>query len=372
MEAEDGEEIPPDAVWRRMTADDAADAGTLALAMNNATNNASLVLAFELSKSGKVLLFVGDAQAGNWRSWSEDEFDDDGTKVTAQDLLARTVLYKVGHHGSHNATLKGKANSKNACLAWMAQGRHAAEFAAMITAVEAWAHAGPLQGTRRIDHVVGEAGRQAELERPHQPAGGEIVGDQGAAAEHDALAPDRRLDRVIGRQERRTAVRVDSVDPGAAQPDGPIDREHIVQERVAREIGGRAQRMPAFEQFRAADRKMIFLHQQLGRQTGILAAAAANGDVDPVADEIREPLRRRHPHVDIAVGASESRQPGHKPPRGERVDRADADDAEVCPVAADVAAARCSRTSRISAAKDAPTGVNRTERLARIISCTPR
>ncbi len=26
--------------------------------------------------------------------------------VRADDLLARTVLYKVGHHGSHNATLK--------------------------------------------------------------------------------------------------------------------------------------------------------------------------------------------------------------------------------------------------------------------------
>jgi hypothetical protein len=31
----------------------------------------------------------------------------DGTKtVTAHDLLSRTVFYKVGHHGSHNATLK--------------------------------------------------------------------------------------------------------------------------------------------------------------------------------------------------------------------------------------------------------------------------
>ena len=45
---------------------------------------------------------------------------------------------------------------------------------------------------------------------------------------------------------------------------------------------------------------------------------------------------------------------------------------EVCPVAADVAAARCSRASRISVAKDAPIGVSRTERLARIINCTPR
>ena len=28
--------------------------------------------------------------------------------VTGPDLLARTVFYKVGHHGSHNATLKEK------------------------------------------------------------------------------------------------------------------------------------------------------------------------------------------------------------------------------------------------------------------------
>jgi len=26
--------------------------------------------------------------------------------VTGPDLLARTVFYKVGHHGSHNATLR--------------------------------------------------------------------------------------------------------------------------------------------------------------------------------------------------------------------------------------------------------------------------
>jgi hypothetical protein len=142
-EADDGNEIPLNARWRRMTADDAAEAGALALAMNNATNNASLVLAFELSKRGKVLLFAGDAQAGNWRSWPEDDFDDEGVKLTAEDLLGRTVLYKVGHHGSHNATMKGKAGSHEASLAVMAQGKHAAEFVAMITAVEAWAHQKP-------------------------------------------------------------------------------------------------------------------------------------------------------------------------------------------------------------------------------------
>lgn len=143
QEVDDGHEISRNAGWRRLTSVDTADAGSLALAMNNATNNASLVLAFELSKGGKVLLFVGDAQAGNWRSWSDDKFDDDGTDITAEDLLRRTVLYKVGHHGSHNATLKGKAGSHEPCLAIMAQGKYASEFVAIITAVEAWAHQKP-------------------------------------------------------------------------------------------------------------------------------------------------------------------------------------------------------------------------------------
>ena len=31
-------------------------------------------------------------------------------------------------------------------------------------------HPGPPQGTLWIDHVIGEAGRQAEFEQPHQPA----------------------------------------------------------------------------------------------------------------------------------------------------------------------------------------------------------
>ncbi|MER9567234.1 hypothetical protein [Mesorhizobium sp. M0571] len=142
-DAPDGKSIHDNADWRRLKANEVADAGGLALAMSNATNNASLVLAFELSKDGKVLLFVGDAQAGNWRSWSEGLFKDGAAEVTAKDLLGRTVLYKVGHHGSHNATLNGKASSKQASLAWMAQGQNAGEFVAMITAVEAWAHQKP-------------------------------------------------------------------------------------------------------------------------------------------------------------------------------------------------------------------------------------
>lgn len=130
---------PDDAPWRRIDRDWLGSADQFALAMNNQTNNSSLVLAFELGKGGKVLLFAADAQRGNWLSWAKSDWDDDGTAVTARDLLARTVLYKVGHHGSHNATLDGKAEDEHPNLAWMGRGHHAREFTAMITAVRKWA-----------------------------------------------------------------------------------------------------------------------------------------------------------------------------------------------------------------------------------------
>lgn len=96
--------------WRRIDTDWYQAAGALALQLDGDTNNTSLVLAFELPDSGQVLLFPGDAQVGNWLSWEALQFKvpaDDGERtVTAQALLRQTVLYKVSHHGSHNATLR--------------------------------------------------------------------------------------------------------------------------------------------------------------------------------------------------------------------------------------------------------------------------
>jgi hypothetical protein len=63
------------------------------------------VLAIELA-GGDVLLFVADAQVGKWESWHDLTWTVDGKTVTGPDLLSRTIFYKVGHHGSHNATLK--------------------------------------------------------------------------------------------------------------------------------------------------------------------------------------------------------------------------------------------------------------------------
>ncbi len=98
-----------DQSWRRIDADWLRSAVDLALKLDSDTNNTSLVLALEIIASGEVLLFPGDAQVGNWLSWGALRWTlHDGTVVTGDDLLSRTVLYKVGHHGSHNATLREK------------------------------------------------------------------------------------------------------------------------------------------------------------------------------------------------------------------------------------------------------------------------
>ena len=96
--------------WRRIEHDWLGPAGALALQLDSDTNNTSLVLAFELEDTGQVLLFPADAQVGNWMSWDDIEWTVDAggapRKVRAEQLLARTVFYKIGHHGSHNATLR--------------------------------------------------------------------------------------------------------------------------------------------------------------------------------------------------------------------------------------------------------------------------
>lgn len=104
--------------WRRIDFDWLSSAEEFALQADTLTNNTCLVLAFELPRTSptvepKILLFVGDAQVGNWLSWDDisawsrhDGAAPSQATPDIGDLLKRTVFYKVGHHGSHNATLK--------------------------------------------------------------------------------------------------------------------------------------------------------------------------------------------------------------------------------------------------------------------------
>jgi hypothetical protein len=64
--------------------------------LDNQMNNTSLILVLEVG--GTRLLFPGDAQIENW------EYALSNPKYVK--LLEDTTLYKVGHHGSRNATPK--------------------------------------------------------------------------------------------------------------------------------------------------------------------------------------------------------------------------------------------------------------------------
>lgn len=101
--------------WRRVDNEWLHVTSELALQLDSLTNNTSLALAIERIADGRVLLFPADAQQGSWLSWHDPSMkwtvkDGNGVSqtITAADLLARTVFYKVGHHSSHNATARAE------------------------------------------------------------------------------------------------------------------------------------------------------------------------------------------------------------------------------------------------------------------------
>jgi beta-lactamase superfamily II metal-dependent hydrolase len=62
--------------------------------LDKAMNNTSLILAFETKK--QLILFPGDAQIENWEYAL--------SHPNIRNLLKKVTVYKVGHHGSKNAT----------------------------------------------------------------------------------------------------------------------------------------------------------------------------------------------------------------------------------------------------------------------------
>lgn len=68
----------------------------VAVALDKAVNGTSLMLMLEVA--GTFLLFPGDAQWGTWNAAMQDP--------EWKEMLGRVAFYKIGHHGSHNATPK--------------------------------------------------------------------------------------------------------------------------------------------------------------------------------------------------------------------------------------------------------------------------
>jgi beta-lactamase superfamily II metal-dependent hydrolase len=68
----------------------------VAVALDKAVNGTSLMLMLDIA--GTYFLFPGDAQWGTWNAAMADD--------QWREMLGRVAFYKIGHHGSHNATPK--------------------------------------------------------------------------------------------------------------------------------------------------------------------------------------------------------------------------------------------------------------------------
>ena len=95
-----GRRVPVEARWFRDRIANLSAEQLLEIVrvLDDQMNNTSLILLFEVGN--RKFLFPGDAQIENW-SWAlHDAPDADKTRK----LLAGVDFYKVGHHGSRNAT----------------------------------------------------------------------------------------------------------------------------------------------------------------------------------------------------------------------------------------------------------------------------
>jgi Metallo-beta-lactamase superfamily len=95
-------QVPAQARWFRDRLQSLTARGLLEIvrSLDAQMNNTSLIVLFEVN--GKKMLFPGDAQLENWSYALRDAKD--SARVRA--LLADVDFYKVGHHGSLNATPK--------------------------------------------------------------------------------------------------------------------------------------------------------------------------------------------------------------------------------------------------------------------------
>lgn len=133
--------------------------------LDKAMNNTSLILLFEAG--GKKLLFPGDAQIENWRYALAQE--------GVADLLGSVDLYKVGHHGSLNATPRTLWNG----------------FRKKGDAAR------PERLTSVLSTLPGKHGTEASnTEVPRRPLVDELDKDSHLH-DTDRLAPDQLFDEVI-------------------------------------------------------------------------------------------------------------------------------------------------------------------------------
>jgi beta-lactamase superfamily II metal-dependent hydrolase len=110
----------PEEIEYRIEANQPDALAAAARKADNALNNQSLVVLFTFG--GKTLLFSGDAQWGNWANFlfggAIGTPGHTGLTAQSKQVLGNLDFYKVGHHGSTNATPMDVVNAMKAgCVA---------------------------------------------------------------------------------------------------------------------------------------------------------------------------------------------------------------------------------------------------------------
>jgi hypothetical protein len=155
--------VPPEARWfrRRVARLSGEQLLEIVRVLDDQMNNTSLILLFEVGN--KKLLFPGDAQIENW-SWA---LQDAPSAAKTRKLLSAVDFYKVGHHGSRNATprtlwngfaKRGRANGQMKSALSTMKGKHgtAAKKTEVPrkTLLDALAHETHLTNTDGVKHAA--------------------------------------------------------------------------------------------------------------------------------------------------------------------------------------------------------------------------
>ena len=123
-----------------------------AASLEGSVNGTSIVFVLEIG--GLLLFFPGDAQWGTWKMVLDDP--------RARDLLRRSTFYKIGHHGSHNASPQTFVDTVMAPSTWAAMS---------VAGVKVWPS---IPQPDLVDHIVG---RDVHLVRSDAaPAAGAVPG----------------------------------------------------------------------------------------------------------------------------------------------------------------------------------------------------
>ena len=152
-----GEEIAPGPVrWlvEKMRGEQTSSLLRIVETLDDAMNNTSLILYFTVGK--RRLLFPGDAQIENWSYCLQEDM---GVAKKLGADLSNVDLYKVGHHGSRNATprslVDGWKKAKRTVTSVMStlpgvHGKSEATAVPRATLIAALEELGPLARTDKL------------------------------------------------------------------------------------------------------------------------------------------------------------------------------------------------------------------------------